>query len=89
MSTVVVQIMTIVSRSRSLLLKTEIQLQLNKLNLLWPFDSKLKVWVTYIKRQLGIVTQMSVIKVTVAKNEIQFPPNNLSLLWPIDAKLRI
>ena len=89
MSTVVVQIMTIVSRSRSLLLKTEIQLQLNKLSLLWPFDSKLKVWVTYIKRQLGIVTQMSVIKVTVAKNEIQFPPNNLSLLWPIDAKLRI
>lgn len=89
MSTVIVQIMTIVSRSRSLLLKTEIQLQLNNLSLLWPFDSKLKVWVTYIKRQLGIVTQMSVIKVTVAKNEIQFPPNNLSLLWPIDAKLRI
>ncbi len=70
MSTKVVQIMTIGSRSRSLLLKIEIQFPLNNLSLLWPIDSKLGVWVAYIKRQLGIATQMSVIKVkvTVAKN---------------------
>ena len=42
----------------------------------------------YIKRQLGIATQFSVIKVkvTVTKTEIQFPHNNFNLLWPIDAK---
>jgi hypothetical protein len=40
------------------------------LSLLWPIDSKLGVWVAYIKMQLGIATQVSVIKVkvTVAKN---------------------
>jgi hypothetical protein len=38
--------------------------------MLWPIDSELAVWVAYIKRQLGIATQVSVIKVkvTVAKN---------------------
>jgi hypothetical protein len=39
-------------------------------NLLWPIDTELGVWVAYIKRQFGIATQMSVIKVnvTVTKN---------------------
>jgi len=31
----------------------------------WPIDTKLAVWVAYIKRQLGIATQVSVIKVKV------------------------
>jgi len=31
-------------------------------------DTKLAVWVAYIKTQLGISTQVSVIKVTVTKN---------------------
>jgi len=45
---------------------------LNNISLLWPFDTKLGVWVAYIKRQLGIATQVSVIKVkvTVTKNRI-------------------
>ena len=64
---------------------------LNNFSLLWPIDTKLAVWVAYIKRQLGIATQVSVIKVkiTVTKIEIQFPLNNLSLLWPIDTKLAL
>jgi len=43
---------------------------LNNLSLHWPIDTKLTVWVAYIKRQLGIATQVSVIKVkvTVTKN---------------------
>ena len=42
----------------------------NNFNSLWPIDTKLAVWVAYNKRQLGIATQMSVIKVkvTVTKN---------------------
>jgi len=42
----------------------------NNFSLLWPIDTKLGVWVAYIKRQLGIATQVSVIKVkvTVTKN---------------------
>jgi len=52
----------------SLLLKIEIQFSLNYFSLLWPVDTKLAVWVAYIKIQLGIATQMSVIKVTVTKN---------------------
>jgi len=57
--------------------------------LLWPIDTKLAVWVAYIRTQLGIATQLCVIKVkvTVTKIEIQFPLNNFSLLWPIDTKL--
>jgi len=57
--------------------------------LLWPIDTKLAVWVAYKKTQLGIATQVYVIKVkvTVTKIEIQFPLNNFSLLWPIDTKL--
>jgi len=40
------------------------------LSLLWPIDTKLAVWVAYIKTQLGIATQVYVIKVkvTVTKN---------------------
>jgi len=57
--------------------------------LLWLIDTKLAVWVAYIKTQLGIATQVSVIKVkvTVPKKKIQFPLNNFSLFWPIDTKL--
>ena len=57
-------------RSRSLLLKLEIQFPLHNFHLLWPFDTKLALWVAYIKTQLGIATQVSVIKVkvTVTKN---------------------
>jgi len=45
---------------------------LNNFSLLWPIDTKLAVWVAYIKRQLGIATHVSVIKVkvTVTKNRI-------------------
>jgi len=59
--------------------------------LLWPIDTKLGVWVVYIKAHLGIATQASVIKVkvTVTKIEIQFTLNNFSLLWPIDIKLGV
>jgi hypothetical protein len=40
------------------------------LSLLWPINNKLGVYVAYIKGQLGIATQVSVIKVkvTVTKN---------------------
>ena len=43
---------------------------LNNFILLLPIDTKLAVWVAYIKKQLGIATQVSVIKVkvTVTKN---------------------
>ena len=57
------------------------------MSLLWTIDTKLGVWVAYIIRQLGIATQVSVIKVT--KNKIQFPLDNFSLLWPIDTKLSV
>jgi len=55
------------------------------------YCAKLAVWVAYIKTQLGIATQVSVIKVkvTVTKIEIQFPLNNFSLLWPIDINLAV
>jgi hypothetical protein len=38
---------------------------LNNLSLVWPFDPKLGVWAACIKRQLGIVNQVSVIKIKV------------------------
>jgi hypothetical protein len=38
--------------------KREIQFPLNTLSLLWPIDTKLGVWVGYIKWQLGIATQV-------------------------------
>jgi len=48
----------------------KLRFTLNNLSLLWPIDTKLAVWVAYIKAQLGIATQVSVIKVkvTVTKN---------------------
>jgi hypothetical protein len=51
----------------------------------------LSVYVAYIKRQLGVTTQVSVtkVKVTVTKIKMEFLLNNLSLLWPIDTKLGI
>jgi len=54
----------------SLLLKIEIQFTLNNFSLLWHIDTKLAVLVAYIKTQLGIPTQVFVIKVnvTVTKN---------------------
>jgi len=53
-----------------MLLKMKIQFPLNSFSLLWPFDTKFGVWVAYIKTQLGIATQVYVIKVkvTVSKN---------------------
>jgi len=60
----------------------------NNFSLLWLIDTKLAVWVTYIKTQLGIATQVSVIKVKVTvPKKIRFPLNNFSLFWPIDTKL--
>ena len=52
-------------------------------------DTKLAVWVAYIKTHPVIATQVYVIKVkvTVTKIEIKCPLNNFSLLWPIDTKL--
>jgi len=43
---------------------------LKNFSLNWPIDTKLAVWVAYIKMQFGIATQVSVIKVkvTVIKN---------------------
>jgi len=57
--------------------------------MVWLIDTKLGVWVAYNKTQLGIATQVSVIKVKVnaTKKEIQFPLNNFSLFWPTDTKL--
>jgi len=49
--------------------KIEIQFSLNNFSLLWPFNITLAEWVAYIKTQLGMATQVSVIKakVTVIK----------------------
>jgi len=51
-------------RSRWLFLKTEIQFVLNNFSLLWPIDTKLGVWVAYIKTQVYVIK----VKVTVTKN---------------------
>jgi len=40
-------------------------------SLLWPIDTKLAVWVAYIKAQLGIATQVPVIKVKVTVTKIR------------------
>jgi len=74
-----------------MLLKIEIQFPLNNFSLLWPFDTKLGVWVAYIKAQLWIATQLSAIKVKVtdSKIEIQVLLNNFSKLWLIDTKLGV
>jgi len=48
----------------------KLRFPLKTFSLLWPIDTKLTVWVAYIKRQLGIATEVSKIKVkvTVTKN---------------------
>jgi len=50
--------------------KIEIQFLLKNFSLFWPIDTTLAEYVAYIKTQLGIATQVSVIKVkvTVTKN---------------------
>ena len=45
--------------------KIEIQFPLNNLSLLWLNNTKLGIWVAYIKKKLGIATKVSVIKVKV------------------------
>jgi len=44
---------------------------LKSFSLLWLIDTKLTVWVAYIKRQLGIATHVSVIKVKVTVTKTQ------------------
>ena len=48
----------------------KLRFPLNNFCLLWPIDTKLAVWLAYIKTQLGIATQVFEIKVkvTVTKN---------------------
>ena len=62
---------------------------LNNFSLLWPIDTKLGVWVAYIKTQLGLLPRClwSRSRSLLLKIEIQFPLNNFSLLSPIDTKL--
>jgi len=61
------------SRSTSLLLHKQIQLLLLNLSLCVPIDTNRRRWVAYTKMQLGIATQMFVLKVkiTAVKIEIQ------------------
>jgi hypothetical protein len=47
------------------LLNIEIQFSLNNLSLLWPIDGKLGILIAYIQRQLGVATQVPVVKVKV------------------------
>jgi len=67
-----------------LLLKKEIQFPLNNLSLLWPIDTNFAVWVGYIKRHLGIATQVFLIKVkgTVTKNRNSITIVCFGLLTP-------
>jgi len=55
--------------SRSLFQKIENLFPLNNFSLLWLIGTQQYVWVAYVQMQLGIATQVSVIKVkvTVAK----------------------
>ena len=50
--------------------KIEIQFPLNNFTLVWPIDTKLAVWVDYIKTHPRIATQVSVfeVKVTVTSD---------------------
>ena len=60
----------------SLLLKIEIQFPINNFSELWPIDTKIGVWVANIKTQIGIATQVYVIKAkfTVTKSRNSFSP---------------
>jgi hypothetical protein len=79
----------------SLWLEIDSQFSLNNFSLLWPIDTKLCVTVAYMKTQLEIATQVSVIKVnvTVAKiiNEPCHDKTNVMRLQPawIQTSLRI
>jgi hypothetical protein len=55
------------------------------------YDTKLGIWIAYIKKEVGIATQVSMIKVKVTgfKKLIQIPLNYLSLLWHIDTNLGV
>ena len=46
--------------------------------MLWPIDTKLGVWVAYIKTQLEIATQVYVIKVKVIKVTVTKNKNSVS-----------
>jgi len=68
------------SRSRLLLLKIEIQFPLHDFSLLWPIDTTLAVFVSYIKTQLKIATQVSVIKVKVIVTKKIFSFRSITLV---------
>jgi len=54
---------------RRILNGVKLRFPLNNFSLLWPIDTKLAVWVAYIKRQLGIAQVSGImVKVTVTKN---------------------
>ena len=53
---------------------------LNNFSLLWPIDTKLGVWVAYIKTQLGIATQVYVIKVKVTVTKTEFSFRSITLV---------
>ena len=59
---------------------------LKNLIFLWPIDTKLGVWVAYVKRQFEIATQVSVIEVKVSVTKNQFLFYNLNYLWPIGTR---
>ena len=67
----------------------KLRFPLNNFSLLWPIDTKLAVRVAYIKRQLGIATQVSVIKVKVTVTKNRNSVSDKKLLWPIDTKLAV
>jgi len=50
---------------RRILNSVKLRFPLNDFSLLGPIHTKLALWVAYIKRQLGIATKVSVIKVKV------------------------
>jgi len=55
---------------RRILNGIKLRFPLNNFSLLWLIDTKLAVWVAYIKTKIGIANQVYVIKVkvTVTKN---------------------
>jgi len=57
----------------------------------WPIDTRLGLWVAYVKRQLGIETHVSVIKVNVTVSKIENPLmlNTFSFSWLIFTKLGV
>jgi len=78
------------SRSRSLLLKIEIQFPLS-LSLFRPIDTNFRIWVAYIKCSLGLQHRRlcSRARPLLLKIENQLPLNYFSLLRPFDTKFSI